>query len=261
MCAKRINQIAYEEEQEDVLEDNDSEPGSFSKGHFKKMCAKRINQIAYEEEQEDVLEDSDSEPGSFSSYQVNHLTITPNLFMSESNINIIVNDWIESIDINEHKLNCKIDTGAQSNVISSDILNKITNSNQTVLNKCNVNLTAFGGNKIETLGSIELSVKLGNIVLPNEMFIVVKFHAQTIIGLHTTCKLKLVSCPRVCQITNHSSQKDIHTNHKSQVKRTNGVKATGRGNALSCTSQAASEKTSKDSGKLGSRQVVVKHCV
>ena len=228
------------------------------KGHFMKMCAKRINQIAYEEEQEDVLEDSDPEPGLFSSYQVNHLTITPNLFMSESNINIIVNDWIESIDINEHKLNCKIDTGAQSNVISSDILNKITNSNQTLLNKCNVNLTAFGGNRIETLGSIELSVKLGNIVLPNEMFIVVKFHAQTIIGLHTTCKLKLVSCPRVCQITNHSSQKDIHTNHKSQVERTNGVKATGRGNALSCTSQVASEKTSKDSGKLGSRQVVVK---
>ena len=228
------------------------------KGHFMKMCAKRINQIAYEQEQEDVLEDSDSDPGLFSSYQVNHLTITPNLFMSESNINSIVNDWIESIDINEHKLNCKIDTGAQSNVISSDILNKITNSNQTVLNKCNVNLTAFGGNKIETLGSIELSVKLGNIVLPNEMFIVVKFHAQTIIGLHTTCKLKLVSCPRVCQITNHSSQKDIHTNHKSQVERTNGVKATGRGNALSCTSQAASEKTSKDSGKLGSCHVVVK---
>ena len=134
------------------------------KGHFKKMCAKRINQMAYEEEQ-DVLEDSDSEPGLFSSYQVNHLTITPNLFMSESNININVNDWIESLHINEHKLNCKIDTGAQSNVISSDILNKITNSNQTVLNKCNVNLTAFGGNKIETLGSIELSVKLGNIVL------------------------------------------------------------------------------------------------
>ena len=76
------------------------------------------------QEQEDLLEDSDPEPGLFSSYQVNHLTITPNLFMSESNINIIVNDWIESIDINEHKLNCKIDTGAQSNIISSDILNK-----------------------------------------------------------------------------------------------------------------------------------------
>ena len=26
------------------------------KGHFKKMCAKRINQMAYEEEQEDVCE-------------------------------------------------------------------------------------------------------------------------------------------------------------------------------------------------------------
>ena len=101
-------------------------------------------------------------------------------------------------------------------------------------------------------------MKLGNIVLPNKMFIVVKFHAQAIIGLHTTCKLKLVSCPRVYQITNHSSQKDIHTNHKSQVKRTNGVKTTGRGNALSCTSQVASLKSSKDSGKLGSRQVVVK---
>ena len=105
-------------------------------------------------------------------------------------------------------------------------------------------LFAFGGHKIEILGSIELSVKLGNIVLPNEMFIVVKFHAQTIIGLHTTCKLKLVSCSRVCQITNHSSQKDTHTNHKSQVERTNGVKVTGRGKALSCTSQAADEETS-----------------
>ena len=121
--------------------------------------------------------------------------------MSDSNINIIVNDRIESININEHKLdNCKIDTGAQSSIISNDILNKITNSNsnETVLNKCHVNLTAFGGNKIETLGSIESSVKLGSIVLPKESFIVVKFHAQTIIGLHTTCKLKLVSCPRVC---------------------------------------------------------------
>ena len=67
--------------------------------------------MAYEEEQEDVLEDTDSELGLFSSYQIKLLTITPNLFMSESNINIIVNDWIESIDINEHKLNCKIDTG------------------------------------------------------------------------------------------------------------------------------------------------------
>ena len=61
---------------------------------------------------EDVLEDSDSEPGLFSSNHVNHLTITPNLFTSDSNINIIVNDWIESIDINEHKLNWKIDTDA-----------------------------------------------------------------------------------------------------------------------------------------------------
>ena len=60
------------------------------KGHFKKICAKRTNQIAYEEEQEDAMEESDSEPGLFSSYQVNHLTITPNLFMSDSNINIIV---------------------------------------------------------------------------------------------------------------------------------------------------------------------------
>ena len=62
----------------------------------------------------------------------------------------------------------------------------------------------------------------------------------------------------MCQITNHSSQKDNHSTHKSQAERTNGVKATGRSNALSCTSQAASEATSKDSGKLGSRQVVVK---
>ena len=31
------------------------------------MCAKRINQIAYDEELEDLLEDSDSEPGLFSS--------------------------------------------------------------------------------------------------------------------------------------------------------------------------------------------------
>ena len=57
-----------------------------------------------------------------SSVKCDALTIIPD-FCNDYKINVITNDWIEQITFNNDKLiDCKIDTGAQSNVISIDLL-------------------------------------------------------------------------------------------------------------------------------------------
>ena len=189
-----------------------------SVGHFQVMCRKnsksRVDEMFVEEDTSSRSDSSEtsselSDSGFLShhsSVRCDLLTITPNLGYN-SEINVIANDWIEQIEFKSDKLiNCKIDTGAQSNVISIDVLNRIDSSIAPI--ESNIRLTAFGGNKIETLGSAKLNLQFNDIFLPDVPFIVVRIYCQTIIGLHYACKLKLVSIPnsvRLGAITNHST--------------------------------------------------------
>ena len=276
-------------------------------GHLKAMCPKtaQVDGVCLDEESshdDDSHEcDSDtsseySEPGLLSQYRdvkCELITVTPNIFNNDTEINTIIYDWIEPIIFNSCKtVNCKIDTGAQSNVICKSVLKQIdTNS---VLKQSNIRLTAFGGNKIETLGTTKLSLKLNNLELPSVSFIVVDIHCQTIIGLQTACKFKLVSFPssaRLCQIdseTSHSSEREnvsercesvVHVSTHSQppihdhcTRRSKvgidservSVSTNEQGNVVSrvankVTSQVVSRADCKDSGKK-TRKVDSKTC-
>ena len=67
-------------------------------------------------------------------------------------------DWTEVIKVNNINLLCKIDTGAQANVMSKYILNKLHNSNKLTLSK--ITLNAYGETTIPVFGKIKANCKL-----------------------------------------------------------------------------------------------------
>jgi len=54
--------------------------------------------------------------------------------------------------INNRDENCQLDTGAQSNIMSIEIFNKMNLDFNSIEKQSNVKLMAFNSNKISTLG-------------------------------------------------------------------------------------------------------------
>nr|XP_049699920.1 uncharacterized protein K02A2.6-like [Helicoverpa armigera] len=106
-----------------------------------------------------------------------------------SNINADKN-WYEYVyftDFNRH-LKFKLDSGAQCNVISVSDCNRF---GIRTFQKTNCKLTSYSNEKIETLGKVDLTVKIGNKV-QNIEFQVCKGNYVPILGLPTLIKFNLI---------------------------------------------------------------------
>lgn len=97
--------------------------------------------------------------------------------------------WWENSRINGAIIRCKLDTGAEVNVMSSVTFNSLPN--KPILTTTNVSLKAYGNQRLRTLGKIrtEIATKQSSTVAE---FFVVEGNSSTILGLPTCQALNLV---------------------------------------------------------------------
>ena len=183
--------------------------------HFKEVCNQRRRtntSFAREVVANDYDYSSDDHEYDYDKYDMRsnvlfmgEITVSQiftNIYENDNNLKsdvhaIKMKDWVEPIKLNEHTVQCKIDTGAQANVISVSELSKIDRNLKVSLS--NINLRGYGGSDIPTVGKISLKCSLQNSDSKiDSEFMVVPLNVTTIIGLDTT--VRLVNP----QITSHS---------------------------------------------------------
>ncbi|XP_033731746.1 uncharacterized protein K02A2.6-like [Pecten maximus] len=122
------------------------------------------------------------------------------------NIDMVSSDWQTELFVNGHSISLKLDTGAQANVISGKIYDKVKNSYSKLQNSKS-KLTTFSGEKIPVRGVVDLKCRYGNKVnvLP---FMVVDIESPAVLGLKACEELNLIqrTSPYIHQVkqTNHS---------------------------------------------------------
>lgn len=99
-------------------------------------------------------------------------------------------DWLVNAFIDGNLINCKLDTGAQSNVISVNCLQQFKNK-PNVLTTKDI-LKAFGGSVIKLVGQCYLQVELNGIKC-KQRFLVTYLDVKTILGLEACRYFKLIN--------------------------------------------------------------------
>ena len=122
---------------------------------------------------------------------------------------INMKDWIETLKIDKAHISVKIDTGAQANVISDRVLKYIDPKYEICISE--IELSAYGGNKIPTLGYVNLNCTLDETSLPVK-FIVVPLRVRTVLGLESSIRFGLVSPRR------HLKGSTVSVTRKSSVE-------------------------------------------
>lgn len=108
--------------------------------------------------------------------------------------------WIEKIKMNEKKVDSKIDTGAETDVLPLKVLKQI--APKTELRSTKVTLRAFGGQKIKPTGMCTLLLSFNGITF-RKNFAVVDQDFVPIIGLKTCIRLGIVQPSRVYKNKNY----------------------------------------------------------
>lgn len=149
--------------------------------HYSSMCKQRRVELI------DTHTDSDS-----TEYYIG--TLNQNDDASSETSDSITFPWIESIKMNEKKVDSKIDTGAQTDVIPLKLLKKI--APKTEIRATLITLRAFGGQKIKPTGMCTLLLSFNGISFKKN-FAVVDLDFVPIIGLKTSIRLGIVQPTRV----------------------------------------------------------------
>jgi len=122
------------------------------------------------------------------------------------NIDLVREDkasWHKSLSINGSELNCKLDTGAEANVMSRTTFRSLEIPAE--LRAATTILTAYDNNGINPLGVTTLQVVHKNVAHQIEFF-VVDYKATTILGLPSCIKLDVVR--RVDALTRQFHRQD-----------------------------------------------------
>ena len=153
------------------------------RNHFSKVCRQRnINTLS---EEQDCLTEDNHPYYTDQEETLSHLSIG---MLSARDRN--QKNWVEYILFGKVILPCKIDTGAECDVISIENLYKINDNAR--ISSTNTVVKAFGERKLPISGTTALPCILNSVEL-NTKFFVVPFKAQTVIGLQTSIKLGLIS--------------------------------------------------------------------
>lgn len=99
-------------------------------------------------------------------------------------------EWAEKIELSNRLVDCKIDTGAQANVMALSTFRQ--NFGPELLEKSTVNLKAYNNTQIPCVGKIGLHARF-NSVSRNVQFYIVPIEAKTILGLQSCVDLGIVS--------------------------------------------------------------------
>ena len=99
-------------------------------------------------------------------------------------------DWFETLTLNGKTIRCKIDTGAQLNVMSAKKLReKFGNVN---IHNTKIKLKAYNETDIPCLGTVSFNTSFNNTSAKVE-FAIVSLDASTVIGLPSSVDLKIVN--------------------------------------------------------------------
>lgn len=132
------------------------------------------------------------------------------ILVGELNSSKDSSDWLLNAKFNECAIvNCKIDTGAQANVMSVVRFQKLPK--RPVLRKTDVVLRAFGGSRIELVGECIIPVEL-NHISKQVRFLISKVDAKPILGLDTSREFHLVNDVNEIQIKTKSTPEDVVKN-------------------------------------------------
>jgi hypothetical protein len=111
------------------------------------------------------------------------------LFVNVDTLQEKESSWYKTLSINGTELNCKLDTGAQANVMSHSTFHSLEIPAE--LRATATVLTAYDNNRIRPLGIASLQVNLKNALHETEFF-VVDYNATTLLGLPSCMKLDVV---------------------------------------------------------------------
>lgn len=145
--------------------------------HTRQAC--RTKHYRKDKSENKVSSDSDSE-FSISSIKINNVQSDKTEEKS----------WYEKIQIQDYKVKCKIDTGADTNAFSLNLCCKLGLENK--IKKKKIILETYGGHQIVAIGTVTTNCKYkGN---NTELtFTVVSGEAETVLGLKTCRKLGIVN--------------------------------------------------------------------
>lgn len=97
--------------------------------------------------------------------------------------------WYRQFDIQGTQINCKLDSGAEANVMSAAVFSLV--KNPPTLRSTSVVLTAYSNTVMKPIGIATLCLKFRGQAHPVE-FLIVKHRAATLIGLPTCVKLDIL---------------------------------------------------------------------
>lgn len=99
--------------------------------------------------------------------------------------------WMETVSINKHSIACKLDTGAECNVLPLGIFQELGLSRTNVV-KCDINVVSYSNDKTKALGYI-----ISDCIIKGKeckvKFVIVDIKAMPILGLNACVKLNLIS--------------------------------------------------------------------
>ena len=166
--------------------------------HFAKLCRSKpatekiINMVDEAEMQDQHDSDSSSD----------------NFFIGTVETNKPPNEWLETVEINTHKIKCKIDTGAQCNVFPLSTYQKLIGKNGA-LSKSKVKLVSFSGHRTTPVGKITTLIQHKNRYYPVEFQVVDLQNTAPILGVLTSQELGLVKRMHTVK----TEQQDILNNY------------------------------------------------
>ena len=183
------------------------------KNHFAKVCRskRKIDMIHQDfcdpsEEDLDAVMNEDDKDDSIYTSELNIGAISVSQRAVEE---IKCREWTEQILLNGRKTLCKIDTGAECNVISSVVLKSIVSNPK--IRDTSIRLKAYGGTGITSLGTILLNCEINGNKHRAE-FHVVPFLARSILGLESLIRLNLINPFASVPPTTTNSSNPVHTN-------------------------------------------------
>ena len=120
------------------------------------------------------------------------------------------NEWLEAVEINTHKTKCKIDTGAQCNVLPLSTYHTLIGMTGK-LSKSKVKLISFSGHRTTPEGKITTLIQHKNKYYPVEFLVVDIKHTTPILGVLTSQEMGLVQ--RMYTVNTDLEQRNVLNNY------------------------------------------------